>query len=427
MKQDSLNALRAALTAALSELQNTPEIPQRAGWDFQRTEAGWSGAVVSKPDVTRLMLDHPALRAMFAPIEDALRDDYPEYLQFLATPFGGGPLRGIDVLTHLVNAAYSRFETFALTEAQIAEIIAEAGAFLDRRTLRFRFYAPVLYVRGARDLPPLTFPDDITFRPITDDEFSRVYGGSVMFGRSPPLGPWPEFVFVKELEIPKIFDPTVITGQQIIDRLRASLDRCSLVLSTFKDAGGVSYDGIHGTQSEFALGGFSTYGAERVPVGSYELSSEEMTRLAAHAAMFNNIHPDLEMACHRLLDSGRRIQWQDTILDSVIGLETILLAGIKERSELSYRFALHYSTLYPKDERLAAFKTARDLYDLRSRISHGTSVKPKIRMGTEQLTPTEAAARARTILRKTIMEFVPGGRKPAFKDTEYWLSKALGL
>jgi Apea-like HEPN len=152
-----------------------------------------------------------------------------------------------------------------------------------------------------------------------------------------------------------------------------------------------------------------------------------MTRLAAHAAMFNNIHPDLEMACHRFVDSGRRIQWQDTILDSVMGLETILLAGIKERSELSYRFALHYSMLYPKDERLAAFKTARDLYDLRSRISHGTSVKPKIRIGTDQLTPTEAAARARTILRKTIMEFVPGGQKPAFKDTEYWLSKVLGL
>jgi hypothetical protein len=431
MKQDSLNALRAALTAALSELQNTPEIPEQAGWKFQRTEAGWSGAVVSKPDVTRMMLDHPALQAMSAPIEDALRDDYPEYLQLLATPFSAVALRGIDVLTHLVNAAYNRFETFALTEAQIAEIITEAGAFLDRRTLRFRFYAPVLHVRGARDLPPLIFPDDITFRPITDDEFSRVYGGNAMiFGRSPPLGPWPEFVFVKELEIPKIFNPTVISGgAEITDRLRASLDRCSLVLSTFKDASGVSYDGIHGTLSEFALAsfGFSTYGAEQVPAGSYELSSEEMTRLAAHAAMFNKIHPDLDMACHRFVDSGRRIQWQDIILDSVMGLETILLAGIKERSELSYRFALHYSTLSPKDERLAVFKIARDLYDLRSRISHGTSVKPKIRMGTDQLTPTEAAARARAMLRKTIMEFVPGGRKPAFKDTEYWLSKALGL
>jgi hypothetical protein len=439
MKQDNLKALRAALNAVLSELRNTTELPQQDQWEFQRAEAGWRGVVVSKPDVGRMILAHPAPGSIFASIKDAIRDEYPEYLQGFGTPFGFGPLREIDLLNQLVSAVYNRFETFAPTEAQIAELIAETGAFLDRKTLRLRFYAPVLNVCGARDLPAVTFPDDITFRPITDDEFSRIYGGITAFATPPTIGTWPEFVFVKELEIPKIFGSTVLSGgvqlQQIIDSLRASLDRCSLVLSIFQDAAGISYDRIYGTAAEFALGvasfAFTSPIAERVAFGLYELSSEEMARLAAHAAMFNYIPPDLEMACHRFVDSSRRLHWQDAILDSVIGLETILLAGIKERGELSYRFALHYSTLYPRDERLAAFKTARDLYDLRSRISHGSPVKAKIRIGAEQVTPTEAALRARTVLRKTIMEFLPRGddsrRKPAFKDTEYWLSKALGL
>jgi hypothetical protein len=158
-----------------------------------------------------------------------------------------------------------------------------------------------------------------------------------------------------------------------------------------------------------------------VPLGRYELKPEEGPQIQAHARRFENIHPTLEVASLRLVDGSRQTKSRDAIVDAVIGLESILLYGTDRRG-LGFRFSLNYATLFPKD----AYHTARDLYNLRSTISHGTTPKGAVRIGDKEITIHEAAL-ARSVLRKTIGEFMPHADNPDFLVKEYWIRKALAL
>jgi hypothetical protein len=50
-----------------------------------------------------------------------------------------------------------------------------------------------------------------------------------------------------------------------------------------------------------------------------------------------------------------------------------------------------------------------------------------VRIGDKEITIHEAAALARSVLRKTIGEFMPHADNPDFLVKEYWIRKALAL
>jgi hypothetical protein len=133
------------------------------------------------------------------------------------------------------------------------------------------------------------------------------------------------------------------------------------------------------------------------------------------------------MACQRLVDGSRRSKARDTIVDSVIGLESILLANIPDRGELRFRFSLNYASLFPRDERRAAFSTAQDLYDIRSKIAHGVSPKTRVKIGDGDYSLDQAAKLARGVLQRTIAFFVSNAQHPDFMAKGYWETKQLGL
>ncbi len=193
----------------------------------------------------------------------------------------------------------------------------------------------------------------------------------------------------------------------------------------------VGYDGIWIIPSELTLGSAigtqHRFGNDHVPFGRYDLAPEEALKIEVHAKAFEGIHPTLEMASQRLVDSSRRTKPRDTIVDAVIGLETILLASTGDRTELRFRFSLHYALLFAKADRKTAFFTARGLYDLRSAIAHGSQSKAEVTINGKTLTLGDAATLARSVLRKTIDIFIPNSTSPAFTKDEFWTSKELGI
>jgi hypothetical protein len=267
---------------------------------------------------------------------------------------------------------------------------------------------------------------------MTDEEFTQFYGGNPIFQTGKmPVG-FPEFVFVKEVEIPKVIGSYErMKGDSIVKTFQAELDLCMLALATFKDAGAVGYDGIWVTPSELTLGpGFATqhrYGNDHVPFSSYDLTPAEAPKVEVHAKAFQGIHPTLEMASQRLVDSARRTKLRDTIVDAVIGLESILLANTGDRTELRFRFSLHYASLFAKAERKGAFSTAKDLYDLRSTIAHGSKLQEEVTINGKKLTLGDAAMLASSVLRKTIDVFISYSQELDFLKDDYWTSKELGL
>ena len=144
-----------------------------------------------------------------------------------------------------------------------------------------RLFAPVLNVYGPREVPPMSFPDGIIMRPITDEEFTLFYGGNPVFGTN-RLFAFPDFVFVRELEARKVIFDGTKPGEPFYKSTQEILDRCILAISSFKDGGPVGYDGIRITSAELAFGvgygGQHVWGNEHVPTGRYEVTPDEAPR-----------------------------------------------------------------------------------------------------------------------------------------------------
>lgn len=379
MKQTSRDALRVGLGALLDELARHP-IPQEQHWEYHRVPAGgWQGALVGKPSAFALFVKaEDLLGRLAAQLGPVLSADYPDHVSAVGTHMGFGALDARMILTQLAYEVLTRFGAFSACEEQIEELLDEAAGFFDRPNIRLRLSAPVLNMHGPREVREIQFPGGVVLRPITDDEFTRFYGGNPFFQGQSRLPHFPDFIFVREIEVEKVIGRQVELGDDPIWKpMQEILDRCILALATFKDAGAVGYDGVRVAPTELAFGpAFGLghlWGNEHVPLGRYDITPEEAPHLEAYATLFDNIHPSIEMACQRLVDAARRTKPRDSIVDSAIGLESILLAdvGERQRGENRFRFSINYASLFPAADRTDAFKTARDLYDLRS-VRHAT-------------------------------------------------------
>jgi hypothetical protein len=128
-------------------------------------------------------------------------------------------------------------------------------------------------------------------------------------------------------------------------------------------------------------------------------------------------------------DAENRIRPEDQLIDAVIGLEAILLASVEDRTELKFRFALNYSTLASNPtERLNYFRTAKHLYDLRSKIAHGMKfTTSNVKIGNNRFTLGAAATKACEVLREVILRFLPLMSKKPYSQHSYWENKYFGL
>jgi hypothetical protein len=214
----------------------------------------------------------------------------------------------------------------------------------------------------------------------------------------------------------------------------AQLDKAILCLRTFKE-GFVGYQWVDLKFVKFCPLGLGSYGSiyRNVPPGAYNLSNEEVRALPDFARnIFELSESALEIACARLADAEARFRSQDQILDAVVGMEALLLAGLgKEdrRSELKYRFSMNYSTLFNSpQERWCAYNVAKDLYDHRSAIAHGGELDIKqLRVGGEKLNLHETAKRAKDTLRMVIKHFLPFAKSAPYKKSRFWEQRYFGI
>jgi hypothetical protein len=127
MKKASFDAIRTAFEAALIELQKGLPLPMEEHWEYVRSSAdSWNGKLVLRPSFIGLHRE-PKFEDLRVVIEAALKEDYPEYLRLVGTPFSTGALQPSSILPSLVFEAYKRFRTFALTDEQIETILAETS------------------------------------------------------------------------------------------------------------------------------------------------------------------------------------------------------------------------------------------------------------------------------------------------------------
>lgn len=104
-----------------------------------------------------------------------------------------------------------------------------------------------------------------------------------------------------------------------------------------------------------------------------------------------------EIALYRTLRACGTANPDEAFLDFAIALEAALLGGV--RDELSYRFRL-YGALFLAPERPTKQTAAslQRIYDVRSKLVHGSTVKPEDR----QVAAREAADLAKAVVRRSV-------------------------
>jgi hypothetical protein len=403
MHDDVRQALGTALNAALQALQSL-SLPVDTYLIWRKNEAGgWAGTYELRPNFSPIYaaLDWEALGR---DLGEAIRRHHPAYLGTVGSSvFGTLRLTPSWVLQQSVVHLGKLHRSLSVPQAAIDAVVQEFAAFVDGPTIPMSLAAPLVNFRTDESVDKIDLPKGLAIRRLSEDEVSDIHGGNV--GLLPWL-PRPTIIQMCEFALAGDFSEIKLVGEgllpqvsQAFQEVQDSLSRAVLALRTFK-TGQIGFYGFRLRPKGFCpVPGTTSYGVEQIPIGSYQLAGAEIQAFVDHArAIFSPLHASLEMACSRLADAETRRQQRDRLLDAVIGLEAVFLANVgKEeyRGEMRYRFSLNYSTLYdaPAD-RLEAFRVARSLYDLRSRLAHGGAVSAMSeKLGSEKLPLAEAALR----------------------------------
>ncbi len=433
MQKEIRDSFRLAISNALPHLQPLlgQFITQYLKWQKQDSSQ-WSGKYEARPDLSVVIaVAANAIEEVSASFRDLFARHYPDFTGMVG--FRGGGRQNwtnnrSQIVGHAISTLWSRHKTLVVTDEQIDAVVEEFAQFVETRTVRVRFFAQLLNFKMAAD--ELNLPDALIIRRLNDDEVSELHGGPVhtlgwLRARSSTIH---EFVLEGHLEMPISFGDAS-NEQMIADEPQAVMDKAVLALRTFKP-GHVGYDYIHFRPTTFCPLGLFSLGAGdlHLPNGTYSLSVLEEGEFTEHAKLIMALSDEaMKMACSRLADAENRTRAQDRIVDSVIGMEALLLAAITDRkTELSFRFALNYAMLFKLPERHHAYRLARDLYGLRSTIAHGSSVgNSEVKIAEEKVTLDEAGRRATATLRTIIFHFLKAKGTP-YKKSEYWLNSYFG-
>jgi Apea-like HEPN len=422
MNEDTKSALREAILKSLPTLNQQVNNYQKLSPVWTKQDDGsWRGKHLSTPDLSSVFTATKDLLAVNgANFTKLFFEGHPKYNGTVCFGFGCDSL-GYDqnhLFMRVISRIWDRNKTFACDDAEVNNIIEEVGYFVSLEAIKYRFQAQLLNFQMNRDTFELS--ENLTIRRLSEQEISDLYEDLTTIDKIPGH----EFVIEGEDEVLKNFDfhlDDIHPTEKIIDLL----DKTILSLRSFK-GGIVGYNHIRCIPVSFCPFGFGTHGKVNVfiPFGRYELLEDEITELKEYTKLISKVsEPSMEMALSRLADAEIRTRPQDKIMDAVVGMEALLLSGLEDRrGELRYRFSIHFSTLFDSpDARYNAFRIAKDLYDLRSTIAHGSLKKDKFRIGNEKdLNLIDASKRSTENLRMVIKYFLPKIGSDTYKKHDFW-------
>jgi hypothetical protein len=396
-------------------------------------EGQWRGETELRPDLRSMFIAADReIREAARPFAESFFARHPEYNGMVGFSSFGGMDLGHDptfIFRSALQHLWRQHGTFEVDEAAVDALLNEFEEFVDTPTVRFLFRSQLVNFTSPVD--SIELPEGLRIRRMNNNEVSAMHEGPMLRPRSFALH---EFCIEGETKEVKAFGDMKVDEERPKDRVKEKLDKAILCLRTFK-GGPVGYDWVHFlpvTFSPLSVGSYA-YGDLYVPTGSYTLTIQDVGLLGEHAKLiFGLSEPSMEMACSRLADAETRTRPQDRVVDAVIGMEALLLAGLgrhDRKGELKFRFSLNYSTLFgTPEERHEAFRVAKDLYDLRSLIAHGSSLgEEAFPVGNEKLKLPEASKRSSETLRQLIRHFLPHSKQAPYKKHLFWEQAYFGL
>jgi len=435
MHAESKTLLKKAIQECLPTLQSLSSqcLSQHLVWK-KTGERQWNGEWQWLPDLREVFIRADTrINAVAETFIESFFKHHPEYGGMFGFPEFGYFNFGYDrtwffrcSLGHL----WKSYKTFNLSENLVDELVIEFEAFLDAKTVKLLFRSILLNFYSPSS-NSISLPEGLRIRRLGESEISDLYGGTIeSMSLQSGHHVMHEFCIEGEIEAPKLVGNLEENDElPSTNYIKAKLDKAMLCLRTFKE-GYVGYNLIQYSPVKFCpfVFGSRGYGDLYVPPGQYEIKSEEVASLEEHTKLIFGVEEEaMRMACSRLADAEHRTRPHDRIVDAVIGMEALLLSSITDRQgELSFRFSLNYAMLFPPEQRQSAFRFARDIYGLRSKIAHGSFVNNECKIDGVKISILDAAKKATTSLRTIIFSFLK--KKDAlYKNSEFWQRRYFGL
>ncbi|MDZ8051037.1 MAG: hypothetical protein RMX68_022740 [Aulosira sp. ZfuVER01] len=435
MHAKSKTLLKKAIQECLPTLQSLSSqcLSQHLVWK-KTGERQWNGEWQWLPDLGEVFIRaNTTINTVAETFIESFFKHHPEYGGMLGFPLFGCFNYGHDrawIFRCSLGHLWKSHKTFNLGENLIDELVNEFEAFVDSQTVKLLFRSVLLNFYSPSS-NSISLPEGLRIRRLHESEISDLYGGTMQSTLSQSsFHGMHEFCIEGDIEVPKLVGGLEENDQLLsTDDVKAKLDKAMLCLRTFKE-GYVGYNLIQYSPVKFCPFPFGSYGYGDlyVPPGQYQINIKEVASLEEHAKLIFSINEEaMRMACSRLADAEHRTRPHDRIVDAVIGMEALLLSSITDRQgELSFRFSLNYAMLFPPEQRQSAFKFARDIYGLRSKIAHGSFVSNECKIDGVKISILDASKQATTSLRTIIFSFLK--KKDAlYKNSEFWQRRYFGL
>ncbi len=418
--------LRETLPAAL---QHAACLPQAmvGFWELKRG-SGEKGGFTARYDYRPYPPDGPDLcpSGLVKQIHDTMRAHHPEHLGGIGTAEYRSGLSAEVLLRAMIFEIRSRHGTLDVGSEAVDTLIAEFGCFVDAGAIRTAYWAPIENLEVEPEVAVIELPAGVRIRPLSDAEITELFARSMQVASIDEFLSFPRLpgcAFVGEFDDPKFFSDQASPMPTETRKVWATLQPAVTALRCFK-AGPVGCRDFHTRPIGFypVLRRRAERWGSEIPDGRYLLAADEVDALQAFARhVMGPVHEALEIAVSRLSDAELRGTPRDKLIDSVIGMEAMLLHG--ETQELSYKFALRYASLSERPEqRLRDFEDARAIYKCRSLLAHGERVRDDhaARIGGRWVSLHEAAETASAMLRRLLQCFLPDGVSPGFLRRDYW-------
>lgn len=421
LKQDLATAIEQQVSA-----MGTADFALEYVWRYSRRVNGnFSG---QREQTVCPSFDWTFRAGVDAALQERLSAAYPDLMNRLSGSASLGTRRmEADMLLRgaLVDAARaSRRGVGATDAARFA--VDELARVLEVSEVRVAFVAPVANLT----MPPETFIDfgpAGTLRQLTDEEVNGIYGGTHNDGFShADRFRMSGCAFVGEWTEPRVTGPMNSDLSQLTALFEA-LQAAVRILRAFRPISvGVQLVRLHSADLPAMGIQFRTFEHEFVRPATYQLDAADAESLGAFVGLFGQrLSPALDIATTRLAFAANRTDARDRLIDAVIGLEALLLPGME--AELKFRFSLYFAALHADaDERRRAYAEMRDLYNLRSKLSHGAPVTGPVLVGSQQMSLSEAADNATEKLRG-LCERCLKMATPSYTDNAFWVELVLGL
>jgi len=364
-------------------------------------------------------------------LNNLFKKDYPFFKNYIKTRQGGGSSSPKDFLLVIIVSLFSKNTNQSNFDLLLFDELKGISDIFEKKKTFTRQYHPIKNLSYIEDLAEHKIQEGVLVKKLSDDEINNFIGMDSYFHKSNLDYYAIVFDYYEEIgfsEDETLNNPKLI--QEIPNILELFL--YSLNLTT---KGGFLFNTVHTLHLDY----FSHFSGMTTS-SSYATDSPHNYRL--NKEDFNNwcekynelSHLKLEhfkLALSRLSEAERRLNPIDSIIDSVIGLESILLNDIgnkKTQGELRFRFALNYASLFLKEDRYNKRKFANDIYDLRSSIVHGSQkLGQRININNKDYNLEMISGEINKMLRDTINHLIKLPANNNFYSDGYWIKKVLNL